>query len=148
MSPTPARITAVDIHGIRFPTSRRLDGFDAMNPDAEPRADPGTPYRDPTGDSRPRRLGPERGVPHMAVGVMADAVWDLAAKGGADRGTDYVDHLHGHFPDPAVIRAGHRTAPTAPGFSAASRPEGLARHILPGGTYWSAGPDGRKGQSA
>ena len=28
-----ARITAVGTHGIRFPTSRGLDGSDAMHPD-------------------------------------------------------------------------------------------------------------------
>ncbi|WP_416964188.1 L-fuconate dehydratase [Streptomyces sp. Agncl-13] len=35
MSPTPARITAVDTYDIRFPTSRELDGSDAMNPDPD-----------------------------------------------------------------------------------------------------------------
>ena len=30
-----ARITGVDIHDVRFPTSRRLDGSDAMNPDPD-----------------------------------------------------------------------------------------------------------------
>ncbi len=35
MSPTAARITAVDTFDIRFPTSRELDGSDAMNPDPD-----------------------------------------------------------------------------------------------------------------
>lgn len=35
MSPTAARITAVDTYDIRFPTSRELDGSDAMNPDPD-----------------------------------------------------------------------------------------------------------------
>ncbi|MBA2947006.1 L-fuconate dehydratase [Streptomyces himalayensis] len=35
MSATPARITAVDTYDIRFPTSRELDGSDAMNPDPD-----------------------------------------------------------------------------------------------------------------
>jgi len=35
VSPTPARITAVDTYDIRFPTSRELDGSDAMNPDPD-----------------------------------------------------------------------------------------------------------------
>lgn len=78
------------------------------------------------------------------------AMFDYAAVSGSteDRVIEYVDHLHEHFTDPVVIRAGHYTAPTAPGFSAALRPEALARYTFPGGTYWSAGPDGRKGQSA
>ncbi|MGW7069322.1 L-fuconate dehydratase [Streptomyces sp. NPDC054855] len=35
MSPTTARITAVDTYDVRFPTSRDLDGSDAMNPDPD-----------------------------------------------------------------------------------------------------------------
>jgi L-fuconate dehydratase len=33
--PTPTTITRVDVHDIRFPTSRRLDGSDAMNVDPD-----------------------------------------------------------------------------------------------------------------
>ncbi|WP_369174252.1 L-fuconate dehydratase [Streptomyces sp. R28] len=130
MSPTPARITAVDTYDIRFPTSRELDGSDAMNPDPdysaayvvlrtdaadglaghgftftigrgnevqvaaiealrghvvgrpvdELCADPGTLNRDLIGDSQLRWLGPEKGVMHMAIGAVMNAVWDLAAK--------------------------------------------------------------------
>ncbi|MGW2830792.1 L-fuconate dehydratase [Streptomyces sp. NPDC001286] len=130
MSPTPARITAVDTHDIRFPTSRELDGSDAMNPDPdysaaylvlrtdaedgleghgftftigrgnevqvaaihalrhhvvgrpvdEVCADPAVVYRDLIGDSQLRWLGPEKGVMHMAIGAVVNAVWDLAAK--------------------------------------------------------------------
>ncbi|MFI7139817.1 L-fuconate dehydratase [Streptomyces massasporeus] len=130
MSPTPARITAVDTHDIRFPTSRELDGSDAMNPDpdysaayvvlrtdaadgheghgfaftigrgnevqvaaiaalsghlvgrdlVELCADPSTLNRDLIGDSQLRWLGPEKGVMHMAIGAVVNAVWDLAAK--------------------------------------------------------------------
>ncbi|GHG93793.1 L-fuconate dehydratase [Streptomyces rubradiris] len=78
------------------------------------------------------------------------AMFDYVAVTGSteDRVIEYVDHLHEHFLDPVVIRAGHYTAPTAPGFSAALRPEALAHYTFPGGTYWSAGPDDRKGQSA
>ncbi|WP_306336613.1 L-fuconate dehydratase [Streptomyces sp. KL118A] len=130
MSPTPARITAVDTYDIRFPTSREQDGSDAMNPDPdysaayvvlrtdaedgleghgftftigrgndvqvaairslrhhvigrpveELCADPGTVNRDLVGDSQLRWLGPEKGVMHMAIGAVVNAVWDLAAK--------------------------------------------------------------------
>lgn len=127
---TSARITAVDTYDIRFPTSRELDGSDAMNPDPdysaayvvlrtdagdgleghgftftigrgndvqvaaigalrphlvgrsvrEVCADPGSVSRDLIGDSQLRWLGPEKGVMHMAVGAVVNAVWDLAAK--------------------------------------------------------------------
>ncbi|OAH11040.1 L-fuconate dehydratase [Streptomyces jeddahensis] len=130
MSPTPARITAVDTYDIRFPTSRELDGSDAMNPDPdysaayvvlrtdagdgheghgftftigrgndvqvaaidalrphvlgrdveELCADPGVVSRDLIGDSQLRWLGPEKGLMHMAIGAVVNAVWDLAAK--------------------------------------------------------------------
>nr|WP_225447972.1 enolase C-terminal domain-like protein [Streptacidiphilus sp. P02-A3a] len=125
-----ARITAVDTYDIRFPTSRELDGSDAMNPDpdysaaylvlrtdagdgleghgftftigrgndvqvaaieamrpyivgrsvSELCADPGSLSRDLVGDSQLRWLGPEKGVMHMAIGAVVNAVWDLAAK--------------------------------------------------------------------
>ncbi|MBC7271931.1 MAG: fuconate dehydratase [Streptomyces sp.] len=130
MPPTSARVTAVDTYDIRFPTSRELDGSDAMNPDPDYSAayvvlrtdagdgheghgftftigrgnevqvaaiealrgqllgrpvdglcaDPGTLYRDLTGDSQLRWLGPEKGVMHMAIGAVVNAAWDLAAK--------------------------------------------------------------------
>ncbi|MFD0318681.1 enolase C-terminal domain-like protein [Streptomyces flavalbus] len=130
MPPTSARVTAVDTHDVRFPTSRDLDGSDAMNPDPDYSAayvvlrtdagdgheghgftftigrgnevqtaaidalrphllgrsvtalcaDPGTLYRDLTGDSQLRWLGPEKGVMHMAIGAVVNAAWDLAAK--------------------------------------------------------------------
>ncbi|WP_055711207.1 L-fuconate dehydratase [Streptomyces torulosus] len=130
MTATPARITAVDTYDIRFPTSRELDGSDAMNPDPDYSAayvvlrtdagdgleghgftftigrgndvqvaaigalrphllgrsvdalcaDPGSLNRDLIGDSQLRWLGPEKGVMHMAIGAVVNAVWDLAAK--------------------------------------------------------------------
>jgi L-fuconate dehydratase len=130
VSPTSARVIAVDTYDVRFPTSRELDGSDAMNPDPdysaayvvlrtdaddgleghgftftigrgndvqvaaidalrhhvlgrsveELCADPGTLNRDLIGDSQLRWLGPEKGVMHMAIGAVVNALWDLAAK--------------------------------------------------------------------
>ncbi len=130
LTATHARITAVDTYDVRFPTSRELDGSDAMNPDPdysaayvvlrtdagddceghgftftigrgndvqvaaigalrphllgrsvqELCADPGSVNRDLIGDSQLRWLGPEKGVMHMAIGAVVNAVWDLAAK--------------------------------------------------------------------
>ncbi|ASY31697.1 enolase C-terminal domain-like protein [Streptomyces sp. CLI2509] len=130
MTATPARVTAVDTLDVRFPTSRELDGSDAMNPDPDYSAayvvlrtdaddgheghgfaftigrgnevqvaaiealrpyllgrsadalcaDPASLARDLVGDSQLRWLGPEKGVMHMAIGAVLNAVWDLAAK--------------------------------------------------------------------
>ncbi|MFG2802341.1 L-fuconate dehydratase [Streptomyces pseudovenezuelae] len=130
MTATSARVIGVDTYDVRFPTSRELDGSDAMNPDPdysaayvvlrtdagdgheghgftftigrgndvqvaaidalrphvlgrsvqELCADPGSLSRDLVGDSQLRWLGPEKGVMHMAIGAVVNAVWDLAAK--------------------------------------------------------------------
>ncbi|MFF5370171.1 L-fuconate dehydratase [Streptomyces sp. NPDC013187] len=130
MTAIAARITALDTYDVRFPTSRELDGSDAMNPDPDYSAayvvlrtdapdgpeghgftftigrgndvqvaaidalrhhvvgrsvaelcdDPGSLSRDLIGDSQLRWLGPEKGVMHMAIGAVVNAVWDLAAK--------------------------------------------------------------------
>ncbi|MFJ1709771.1 L-fuconate dehydratase [Kitasatospora sp. NPDC088346] len=130
MSKAPARITAVHTYDVRFPTSRSLDGSDAMNPDPdysaaylvlrtdagdgleghgftftigrgnevqvaaiealrahiigrsvdELCADPGSLSRGLIDDSQLRWLGPEKGVLHMAVGAVVNAVWDLVSK--------------------------------------------------------------------
>jgi L-fuconate dehydratase len=113
---------------VRFPTSRLLDGSDAMNPDPDYSAayvtvstsdgdagdgfvftigrgnevavaairaveaavvgldvdsvlaDMGCFWRRLVSDSQLRWLGPEKGVMHMAVGAVVNAVWDLKAR--------------------------------------------------------------------
>ncbi|MFD8306339.1 L-fuconate dehydratase [Streptomyces sp. NPDC059690] len=78
------------------------------------------------------------------------SMFDYVAVTGTteDRVIEYVDHLHDHFLDPVVIREGHYTAPTAPGFSAAMRPESIARYTFPGGAFWAADHDEKKGRAA
>ncbi|MGW3144733.1 L-fuconate dehydratase [Streptomyces sp. NPDC001177] len=78
------------------------------------------------------------------------SMFDYLAVSGTtgDRVIEYVDHLHEHFLAPVVIRQGHYTAPTTPGFSAAMRPESIARYTFPGGTFWAADPDTQKGRAA
>jgi L-fuconate dehydratase len=123
-------ITGVEVHDVRFPTSRTLAGSDAMNaaPDysaayvlletddpgglrghgmtftigrgteivvaairsladlvagrrlADVAADPGRFWREVTGDSQLRWIGPEKGVIHLATAALVNAVWDLWAK--------------------------------------------------------------------
>jgi L-fuconate dehydratase len=127
---TAATFIAVDTHDIRFPTSRSLDGSDAMNLDPDysaayvvlrtdapdgleghgfvfsigrgnevlitaiealerhvlgreveaTLADLGAFSQSLVGDSQLRWLGPEKGVAHMAIGAMVNAMWDLRAK--------------------------------------------------------------------
>ncbi|MFC6357309.1 L-fuconate dehydratase [Luethyella okanaganae] len=123
-------IVSVDTTDIRFPTSRQLDGSDAMNPDPdysaaylvirtdandgieghgfvftigrgndvqvaairalsgylvgrdteELLADMGATWKMFAHDSQLRWLGPEKGVMHMAIGAVINALWDLRAK--------------------------------------------------------------------
>jgi L-fuconate dehydratase len=42
---------------------------------------------------------------------------DATYRPPADRAIERVDHLHEHFTDPAVVRAGYYLAPRKPGFS-------------------------------
>ncbi|WCH96997.1 L-fuconate dehydratase [Streptomyces moderatus] len=78
------------------------------------------------------------------------SMFDYVAVTGTteDRVIEYVDHLHDHFLDPVVIREGHYTAPTAPGFSAAMRPESITRYTFPDGAFWAADRDEKKGHAA
>jgi L-fuconate dehydratase len=118
------RIVGMETHDIRFPTSRELDGSDAMNPDPDYSAayvvlrtddgfsghgfaftigrgndvqtaaisalEPyvvgrdvehlGALYKEMVYDSQLRWLGPEKGVMHMAISAVVNALWDLKAK--------------------------------------------------------------------
>ena len=123
-------ITSLETFDVRFPTSRHLDGSDAMNPDPdysaaytvirtdagdgleghgfaftigrgndvqvaairalepfviglpveETLASMGEVWRTLVHDSQLRWLGPEKGVMHMAISAVINALWDLAAK--------------------------------------------------------------------
>ncbi|MEV8568691.1 enolase C-terminal domain-like protein [Streptomyces sp. NPDC051322] len=68
------------------------------------------------------------------------AMFDFVAVSGSwdDRVIEYVDHLHEHFVDPAVIAGGRYTAPSAPGFSARMHPGSIAAHRYPDGPVWQA----------
>jgi L-fuconate dehydratase len=67
------------------------------------------------------------------------SMFDYVAVSGTDEGRaiEWVDHLHEHFTDPAVVRGGRYTAPERPGFSARIRDESLARYAYPDGPEWS-----------
>jgi L-fuconate dehydratase len=125
-----SRFVTFRTHDVRFPTSRTLDGSDAMNPDPDysaayliigtdagdaieghgfaftigrgtevqvaainslaryvldrdvdaTLADMGATARSFVDDSQLRWLGPEKGVMHMAIAAVVNALWDLRAK--------------------------------------------------------------------
>ena len=66
------------------------------------------------------------------------AMFDYLAISGStqDRVIEYVDHLHEHFVDPAVVTRGRYAAPTAPGFSAEMHPDSIATYLYPSGPVW------------
>ena len=70
-------------------------------------------------------------VQHIAmfdyIGVSASA---------DDRIVEWVDNLHEHFRDPAVVRSGRYLAPTAPGYSIEMLPESLDEYEFPNGPVW------------
>ncbi|MFJ4123892.1 enolase C-terminal domain-like protein [[Kitasatospora] papulosa] len=68
------------------------------------------------------------------------SMFDYVAVSGSreDRVIEYVDHLHEHFADPAVVEDGHYVAPRVPGFSARMLPASIAAHRYPQGPVWQA----------
>lgn len=67
------------------------------------------------------------------------SMFDFVAVSGseADRSIEWVDHLHEHFTDPAVVADGRYLAPTAPGFSARMHDATLRRFRFPDGPEWT-----------
>ena len=49
---------------------------------------------------------------------------------------EYADHLHEHFLDPVLMRAGRYLAPEAPGYSAEIHAASLDEFEFPGGAAW------------
>jgi L-fuconate dehydratase len=66
------------------------------------------------------------------------SMFDFVAVSGTweDRRIEYVDHLHEHFLDPAVIESGRYAAPVVPGYSAQMRDQTLIRYAYPDGPVW------------
>lgn len=61
----------------------------------------------------------------------------IGVSGSLDRRRiEYVNHLHGHFIDPVVIRNGHYMPPTAPGYTIEIKPESLKYYEFPNGGAW------------
>jgi L-fuconate dehydratase len=67
------------------------------------------------------------------------SMFDYVAVGASfdDRFCEFVDHLHEHFVDPAVVVGGRYQVPMQPGYSIEMRPESLVEYAFPDGPVWS-----------
>lgn len=82
--------------------------------------------------------------PHAGGVGLCEAVrhlsfFDYAAVSCESEGRmiEWIDHLHEHFVDPAVVEGGRYVAPTLPGASTEMRVESLAEFAYPDGPAWS-----------
>lgn len=82
---------------------------------------------------------PHAGGVGLCEYVQHLAMFDYVAVSGSqqDRIVEWVDHLHEHFRDPAIVRDGRYVAPSAPGYSITMRPESLERYEFPHGLAWA-----------
>jgi L-fuconate dehydratase len=66
------------------------------------------------------------------------AMFDFVAVSGTtqSRYIEYVDHLHEHFIDPAVVSGGRYLAPAVPGSSAEMHRQSVLDHRFPDGPVW------------
>lgn len=55
-----------------------------------------------------------------------------------DRFTEWADHLHEHFVDPAVVKNGGYQLPNLPGYSAEIKEESQRDYIFPNGAVWKS----------
>ena len=67
------------------------------------------------------------------------AMFDYVALSGTTerRFIEWIDHLHEHFVNPAVVRDGRYIAPTAPGASTQMWARSVAEYSFPDGAAWS-----------
>ena len=82
---------------------------------------------------------PHAGGVGLCEYVQHLALFDYVAVSGSleDRVVEWVDHLHEHFAEPAVVRDGRYLAPRAPGYSIEILAESLAEYAFPDGPVWT-----------
>jgi len=82
---------------------------------------------------------PHAGGVGLCEYVQHLSMWDFVCVAGTMEGRviEYVDHLHGHFEDPVVVRQGRYIAPTKPGYSITIRPDSRHMHRFPDGDVWA-----------
>ena len=81
---------------------------------------------------------PHAGGVGLCEYVQHLAMFDYIAVSGSleNRVVEWVDHLHEHFRDPAVVVGGRYLAPSAPGYSIEMLPASLDRYEFPQGAAW------------
>jgi len=82
---------------------------------------------------------PHAGGVGLCEYVQHLAAFDYIAVSGSqeDRVIEWVDHLHEHFREPAVVRDGRYQAPLAPGYSVEMLPESVGDYEYPTGRAWA-----------
>jgi L-fuconate dehydratase len=82
---------------------------------------------------------PHAGGVGLCEYVQHLAFFDYISVSGSteNRVVEWVDHLHEHFRDPAIVRDGYYLAPTAPGYSIEMLPESLEEFAFPHGPGWT-----------
>jgi L-fuconate dehydratase len=82
---------------------------------------------------------PHAGGVGLCEYVQHLAFFDFIAVSGSldDRVVEWVDHLHEHFRDPAIVEDGRYLVPTAAGYSIEMLPSSLDEYEFPGGPAWS-----------
>ena len=82
---------------------------------------------------------PHAGGVGLCEYVQHLAVFDYLAISASldDRVVEWVDHLHEHFVDPAVVVEGRYRVPTTAGYSIEMLPASLREYAYPDGPAWS-----------
>ena len=82
---------------------------------------------------------PHGGGVGLCEAVQHLSFFDYACVSGSmdGRRIEWIDHLHEHFTDPAVVSGGRYRAPRHPGNSMEMRPDSIARFSYPAGAAWN-----------
>ncbi len=83
---------------------------------------------------------PHAGGVGLCEYVQHLSIFDYLAISATTEGriTEYVDHLHEHFLDPATVRNGHYVAPLTPGTSITMLASSIESYSYPLGPEWTA----------
>ena len=85
------------------------------------------------------RVYPHGGGVGLCELVQHLAIADYIAISGtmSNRAIEFVNHLHEHFVNPAIVQGGRYVVPTQPGFSADMHWESLIKFRYPSGDAWN-----------